>query len=828
MAKVANYQSNFTGGELSPRLDGRVDVTKFKNGLRVCENMTVLPHGGARKRSGSQFILQQPTAEDVVLVPFQYNTEQAYVLMFGPGYVWFFKDRGIITYDTRTITGITQANPAVVTTSGSHNIAAGEYVILTGVGGMAELNNRIFVAGNTTATTFQLQGVDSTAYTAYTSGGTAAEIVALSTPYTASELPDLTFAQAADTLFVAHRSHPIRKITRQGHTAWALSAPGFTTGPFRTINSERASIITCSGFSASATTYGTHIVGTTFTMTCASAIFDDGMVAALFRLNEEGGATGIESAPVGDSGRAIAGGDVYTNEGNVYGVYAVSGATTWLSFTRVPAHEAGTVRVRGESGHYFDSDFLHPGYCVVKITGFISSTQVTAQIVRYQMPKTIVDSGTSFWEEGAWSGYRGYPRAIAFYEQRLFLAGSDSDPQVLWGSRSNAYEDFEDGADDDDALTYRISSGSADVIRWLQSGRVLTAGSSLGEFAIAASNQNEALTPKNFKASPQTSYGTSKCPPIRVNQSVLYPQRAGKPENAAKKLREFSYAYESDSFNSVDITVFSEHIFGPGISRLAYQLEPDSIIWARRTDGQLAACTYERLQEVIAWHRHKMGGTNAAVQTQCVIPGDDGDEVWLSVQRTVSGQTVRYIEVFHPAFADDASKEDAKFVDAMLTYSGSSTSTISGLWHLRGETVKVLNNGSVETATVSSTGRVTLARATTKAHIGLPYTAILETEDFEAGAQAGTAQSRAKRISQIYVRLLNSLGGSYGPDADNLKPMNYRTAAMPHGTSPPLYSGLKELDHPGGWERYARVRFEHSDPLPFHITGIVAELNVTG
>lgn len=862
MAKATYLQSNFTGGELSPRLDGRVDITKFKNGLRTCENFTVLPHGGARKRSGAKFVVEQKNATDtVVLIPFQYNVEQSYMLLFGPNYVWFLKNQGIITFTGQTITGITQANPGVVTSTG-HGFSNDDRVILSGISGMTELNNRQVLVKNVTSDTFELydgngDAIDTSAYTAYTADGTAAEIVELTTTYTEDELETLTFAQSADTLYIAHKNHPLRKITRSSHTSWSLEEPTINTGPFRTINASRTNTITPSGFSASATTYGTHIVGETCTLTAAeSNTFDADMVGALFRLNEEGGSTGINSAPIGDA-IALTAGDVYTNEGNIYGVYAVNGTASWEGYTRVPAHDSGTVRVyaSGSSGDYFDSDFLHPGYCIVRITAFTSDTVVTAQIVRYQMPESVVSNGTSYWEEGAWSEYRGYPRAIAFYEQRLFLAGSDGDPSVVWGSRSAAYEDFEDGTDDDDALVYRITSGLADTIRWMVSGRVLTVGSSAGEYAIAASSQNEALTPSNFKANPQTSYGTSSVLPIRINQAVLYPQRQGDPDNAAKKLREFAYSFEQDAFNSTDITVFSEHIFGDGLTRMAYATEPDSVIWVNRSDGQLAACTYERAQQVVAWHRHILGGTRARANTLGVIPGIEGDEVWLSVTRflgdintfvsedgqytmiaedgstfiTEETETVRYIEVMQPAFGDAEAKSDAFFVDSGLSYAGDPTSSISGLWHLRGLDVKILNNGSIESATVSATGKLTLANETTKCHIGLAYTAKLETEDIEAGAQAGTAQSRAKKISKVWPRFLNT-GGTVklGPDSSKLETVYFRTGADVHGSSPPLYSDLNGVEFRGGWERYARVYIEHSDPLPCHITGLVSEIATSG
>jgi len=905
VAKVTYATTNFSGGELSPRLDGRTDVRKYANGCRVIENMIVVPHGGARKRPGTRFVVEQKNNTDtVVLVNFQYNVEQAYCIIFGPSYIWFGKDQGLITQATKTITGVTQADPAVVT-SAAHGYSNGDRIIIQSVAGMTELNNRQFVVAGVTANTFQLAGVDSSAYTAYASGGTAGKIVELTTTYNQSEIAELQFSQINDVLYIAHQAHPLRKLTRSSHTAWTLSEPTINTGPFRTINGDRGMKITPSfafstitnitqanpavvsspahgfgnnaivritgvvgmtqvnnlsftvanatantfellgldstGYTAYAsaglatlapTAYGTYPVGISCTLTATSALFDAAHVGALLRLNEEGDTNGVPGPALSDSRVTLTVGSSYTFDGKIYGVKTNynTGNTSWEYYSRVPNHDNGTVRVvrSRPTDNYFDSDFLHPGYCIVRITGYTSSTVVTAEIVRYQMPASVVALGTSFWEEGAWSQYRGYAGAISFYEQRLMLAGSTADPTVIWGSRSGAYEDFSDGAEDNDAIVYRIAAGSADVIRWLSSGRVLAAGSSLGEFAVAASNQNEALTPSNFKAVPQTSYGTTTAPPVRVSQAVLYPQREGKTNNAAKKLREYAYDFAADAFNSSDLTIFSEHITGNGFDRVAYQMSPESLIWVRRTDGVLATCTYERAQEIVAWSRQVMGGTNAVAQAITVVPGDNGDDVWMSVSRTVNGGTVKYIEVLSQPFGDSADKEDCRNLDAHLTYSGASTTTISGLWHLRGETVKVLNNGSVEEGVVSSVGRLTLTYATTKACIGYGYRAILETEDLEAGAQAGTAQSRAKRISQVFVRVLNSLGGSVGPDADKMQQILYRVPANPMGSSPPLASGLIENDFNGQWERFARVRIVHDDPLPFHVTAIVAETNVSG
>ncbi len=580
------------------------------------------------------------------------------------------------------------------------------------------------------------------------------------------------------------------------------------------------------------TAYGTHEVGTELVLVSSSSTFHADMVGALFRLSEDGSEVGMQNAPIGDSTASIANGQVYTNEGNVYGVWNVTGLTTWENVTRVPAHNSGTVRVFAQSSQttFFDADFLHPGYSVVRITGYTSATQVTCEIVRYQMPASIMRYGTVFWEEGAWSDYRGYPSAMALFEQRLWFGGTDSDPIVIWSSKSGgSYENFEDGVEDNDAIIYRLTEGGGDRIRWLMGGRVLTAGTSQGEYAIAASSQQEALTPSNVRAVIQATYGTSDARPIRVNQSIMYPQRRGIATNSAKKLREFTYSLSNDAYDSNNLTVFSEHITGPGFDQIAFAAEPDNVIWIRRTDGVAAGCTFEKTQEVLAWHRHVMGGTNAVIKSIAVQPGADSDELWLSVERTVNGSTVRYIEVIVDGLPDDTAKEDGVFLDSAVIYSGSATTTISGLNHLIGETVTILGDGAkLGTAVVSSAGKVTLTKSCTDVVIGFPVATVIEPMDIEAGARAGVAQSRMKHVSEIFVRLVNSLGGTFGSTSSDQRPILYRKPSMAMDASAPLYTGLVRLEMQSGWQQEAILRIEHNDPFPFYVAGIVAEISTTG
>jgi len=76
--------TNFTAGEISPRLAGRVDLSKYFNGCRILENFHVHPHGGATRRSGFRFVAEAVNSnKPVLLIPFEFNVEQTYVLELG-------------------------------------------------------------------------------------------------------------------------------------------------------------------------------------------------------------------------------------------------------------------------------------------------------------------------------------------------------------------------------------------------------------------------------------------------------------------------------------------------------------------------------------------------------------------------------------------------------------------------------------------------------------------------------------------------------------------------------------------------------------------------
>ena len=97
MARVAAQLSNFTAGELSPRLDGRNDLAKYSAGCATVENMVIYPHGAAARRPGTTFIAEvKSSAAKTRLIPFEFSTTQTYILELGNQYIRFYRDNGQI------------------------------------------------------------------------------------------------------------------------------------------------------------------------------------------------------------------------------------------------------------------------------------------------------------------------------------------------------------------------------------------------------------------------------------------------------------------------------------------------------------------------------------------------------------------------------------------------------------------------------------------------------------------------------------------------------------------------------------------------------------
>lgn len=476
------------------------------------------------------------------------------------------------------------------------------------------------------------------------------------------------------------------------------------------------------------------------------------------------------------------------------------------------------------------------GYALV--TGITSNVIVTANVFGVFGAAT----ASATWRLGLYNSTDGYPAAVTFFEDRLFLAGAPNSPQRIDGSNTGAYTDFGPTVLSDgtviasNAVSATMNSNDVQVIRWMTDDeRGLLVGTTRAEWIVRAATTGEALSPTNISAKPSTKYGSANVSVLRAGKSALYVQRAG------RKLRELAYVFEVDGFRSPDMTILSQHITkGPtaatsGIKEISYQQEPHSLVWAVRNDGALLGFTYERDQKVLGWHRHTIGGYSdaghtaaALVESVACIPSADGtrDELWMVVKRYINGAVKRYVEYMTKVWEHGDTAALAVHGDCALTYSGAPTMTFSGADHLAGEVVNVLVDGAEHPqVTVTGGGGVTLNWAGSNVTIGYAYNSDGQQLRIEAGAADGTAQGKTQRTHNVTFRLHDTLGLQIGPDFNSLDSLPFRRSIDLTATAVPLFTGDKFGTYAGDYTTANELCWRFNGMLPGTVLSIMPQMH---
>ena len=498
--------------------------------------------------------------------------------------------------------------------------------------------------------------------------------------------------------------------------------------------------------------------------------------------------------------------------------HKVVGATTTVTFSATTGINANQGFLSTDVGR-----LLHVKDGHLKITSVTSTTVVVGIVIK----DLGITTPTTDFALGSFSDTTGYPSCVTFFEQRLVFAATKAQPQAIFFSRSADYENFDDQyhetVADDDAIVYTIASNQVNAIRFLTATRTLIIGTAGGEFAVDGGGTGQAITPTNILINKQSNHGAANVDGIAVGNATLFVQRA------KRKIRELAYNFDVDGYVAPDLTILSEHITETGITQMAYQEEPNSIIVCVRTDGQLLGVTYQREQQVTAWHRHIFGGAfgsgNAVCESVEVLPTDSSEyQVWVIVKRTINGVTKRYVEYLHNLDFDETDDTSFNYLDSQLAYNGSATTTISGLDHLEGQTVSVLADGATHPDKVVSSGGITLERSATKVKVGLGYTSLLQTMRIDAGANNGTSQSKTKRIYEITARLYESIGIEIGPDLANMERIPFRSSANPMDSGVNVFTGDKDIEFRGNYETDGFIFVRQTQPLPLTVLSLYPRL----
>jgi len=497
--------------------------------------------------------------------------------------------------------------------------------------------------------------------------------------------------------------------------------------------------------------------------------------------------------------------------GSSFTAYTSGGTATLIYETATPYAAADIFDLRfAQSADVMY--IVHPSYPIRTLTRTDHNAWTFATLSITGSPSPNINNATN-----------QYPSVVSFFEQRLVFANTNNNPQTLWMSKNGDHTNFTTGSGDDNALVYTIAANQVNAIRYLSATRVLTVGTSGGEYVVTASNDGP-ITPTTTLIRKYSNYGSALIEPVQVADVTLFVQR-GK-----RKIREFKYVGEVNTaaYQAPEMTILAEHITKGGLTQFAFQQEPDSIVWATREDGTLLGMTYRREEEVVAWHKHIIGGSfssgQAVVESIATLPSDTGeDKLFMIVKRTINGQTKRYVEQMKP-FDFGGVTTNAHFVDSGLSYAGSAVSSLSGLHHLAGETLEVLVNGASHPQSVVSNGGISLNFSATTAAVGYGFTSAMKTLRIEAGSADGTSQGKPKRIHAISLRLFETVGIEVGNSADSLDRIPFRDSSMAMDQAIPLFTGDKEIEFRGGFGE-DRIYVQQNQALPMTVLSFYPRMN---
>lgn len=843
-------QRSFSGGEIAPVLYGRVDTIKYQTGLRTCRNFYVMRHGGATNRPGTQFVQEVKDSTKLVrLIPFIFNNEQTYVLEFGDQYLRIIQDGSYLYEAAKTITGITQANPAVVTST-AHGYSNGDEVYISGVVGMPEINARSYKVAGVTANTFELQDmdgtdIDSSAFGAYASGGEAIKVYEISTPYDDDDLAELNFVQSADVVTLVHPSYQPRELARAGALSWSL-----------------VTISTAPGIAAPTGVTNDGAAGTTYryvVTSLASETYEESLQSGVTNTSTDASATAVNISWNAVSGAAEY--NVYKRKNGVYGLIGVAGGLT------------------------FEDTGIDPDVTQTPPQNrplFGTSNNYPSAVTYYQQRLTFANTNND--PEKVWASRSG-----------LFKNFSIRSP-----------------LQEDDAVTFSLAGRQVNEIRHLLDlGRLLMFTTS-GEWAIEGDDTG-ILSPTGINPRQQSYNGSSTLRPIIVDNTVLYVQARGSIVRSlgfdlqvdgyrGDDLTIFS-AHLVDGFSIVDwdyqqiphsivwcvrsdgvligltyvreqqVLAWHRHDFDGGfvenVCVIPENNEDVVYVTVRRTINgrvtryiermasrktQADVSDYKFLDSHLSYDgrnttaSHTMtlsGGTTWAYDetitltssTSFFAASDIGNQIHL----TGSGGTIIRFTIEAYSSGTVVTGKPQKTVPAAMRSVAISdwskaVDEIRGLWHLEGKNVSVFADGfvvanpynpSYEIKTVTN-GRVTFAKPYSVIHIGLPFISDIETLDVDT-TQGEPLTDKKKLTTRLTLQVENTRGlwaGAKPPSSDasdaleNLVEFKLRNDES-YDEPTALKTEPIDVNLQGEWNSNGRIFLRQIDPIPATVLNIM-------
>lgn len=677
-------QNSYSAGELSPEIFGRTDLEKYKKGASTMRNCFASYRGGAYSRAGTKFVGQSKqgefgaafSASSPQLIPFQFSVDQGIVIEAGEKYFRFIQNGSQITESPISITAITNTDPVHISVSQSWSVS--DSVFISGATGLTRLNGNVYAVVTTTSQSVTLQSmltgalIDTTTSGTYISGGTAARIYTVTTPYSAVDLPYLKWNESADVMTFTcvnqqtGTEYPPYDLSRISSSHWTMTRTMFAASISAPISVSGSATVTTASNPTDYNYVVTAIDALTSQESVASHIID---VSGSVDIAQTAGSINLSWSPVTGASQynLYRAPPAYASTVPVGSLFSYVGTSLGLAFNDTnitpdatkapPLHENpfATSSILAISFSSFGSAISTATVTVSSVngTGFVG----TPVVIGGQIQWVVVQNGGEGYTSGDHVNIAAtytttsstsavailtigpstgtWPGVSCYFQERRFYANTKNQPDTYFGSQPGAFTNFDvsNPVQDDDAIT---GTPWAQQVNGIQSmvpmpnGLVILTG--LGAWQLSGGAAQTAVTPADQTAIPQAYNGCSPViRPITINYDILYVQEKG------SIVRDLAYNFFVNIYTGTDLTVLSNHLFdGYQILRWDWAEEPFKLIWVVRSDGTLLCLTYLKEQDVYAWSRHD---TNGLFQSVAVVSEPPVNAPYFVVKRLIQGDS---------------------------------------------------------------------------------------------------------------------------------------------------------------------------------------------
>lgn len=593
------------------------------------------------------------------------------------------------------------------------------------------------------------------------------------TNYTADQVNQINYCQSRYNLWLVHPDHPVSWVRcSEDFTNWSFDPFPYSVPPLEEVSTPFYPV-TPSG----------QDTGTTITLTAAAA--SDWSSAKLYTVGQRVRYSNVYYDCIADSMNNI----------------PSTSVEYWQKVTTVAIDCWKATDV----GKFV---FINSG--IVQINQYINTSQVKGEV--FTKLNAVIQAIAGSWtlKENIFSASFGYPRTITYFQQRLVLGGTRKYPNYIWLSRAGDESNYLTTTSDGDSFTVAASSEQLSNVLHLSQSRGIAVFCGGSELAI---NAQDALTPSNANILEHTAYGISETiKPIKVGSELLFVQRG------AERVRTLVYDYSQDGLVSNELSVLASHIGeeGKGFKDMAYQQEPDSVIWFVLNDGTLATLTLDREQSVISWARHNIGGQVISVTA---LPSTTGaDKVYFLVNRN---GTIQIEQIQEDLLLDTAIK-------LSVTHTETNSIVSHSLIEKLGNQVSAYYKDDMTTYVVPILNRsgntltIDCDRNVDQIYIGRKFTAKVSLLPPELSQAPATSNPSLFKVDHMNLYLYKSINPKINDETVELKDFDEDPLAQPKP-----FTGQKRISL-DGWNTYDNFKLEiaQDQPLPFHITAAVLELNM--